>query len=174
MVDSTQHKLDRVKPPRVQITYDVEIGNAIVTRELSYVIGILTSLSGHNQAGLPPLKNRKFVEIDRDNFDDVMAAINPQLEYKIPNVIDKSSEEIKIQLSFKQFSDLDPLAILLQIPQLASLYRDRSVLGDLATKLDGNEKLDTLLTAVINSPDLQKQLRSQIQSFKQNTQKPIT
>src|SRR2546421_3392469 len=85
MPESTQHKLDRVRPPRVQSTYDVEVGNAIQKKELPMVVGILADLSGQPEGALPKLKDRKFVEIDRDNFNDVLASVSPRLALRVPN-----------------------------------------------------------------------------------------
>src|SRR3989440_12847291 len=85
MPESTQHKLDRVRPPRVQITYDVEIGDAIVMKELPFVVGIMSDLSGKPAEPLPPLKERKYVEIDRDNFNEIMKSIGPRLALRVDN-----------------------------------------------------------------------------------------
>src|SRR5436309_8496079 len=104
---STQHKLDRVRPPRVQITYDVEIGDAIQMKELPFVAGILADLSGKPAEALPTLKDRKFVEIDRDNFNDVLAAAAPRLALRVPNRLAKDDSMLNVELQFKSMDDFD-------------------------------------------------------------------
>src|SRR5947209_12482097 len=101
MPESTQHKLDRVRPPRVQITYDVEIGDAIVMKELPFVVGIMSDLSGKPAEPLPPLKERKYVEIDRDNFNDIMKSIGPRLALRADNRL--RSEEHTSELQSRQY-----------------------------------------------------------------------
>lgn len=144
MPESTQHKLDRVRPPRVQITYDVEIGDAIVMKELPFVVGIMADLSGDNAAAKKPLKERKYVEIDRDNFNDIMYSIEPSLTLSVANRLnDKSTRpSLPVSLTFKNLDDFSPINVLKQVPELNELFEARTRLSDLATKLDGNDKLE--------------------------------
>jgi type VI secretion system protein ImpB len=162
MAESTQHKLDRVRPPRVQITYDVEIGGAIERRELPYVIGIMADLSGKPSEPLPPVKDRKFVQIDRDNFNDVMAAIGPRLAIRVPNRLQKDGDPLNVELHFKNIEDFDPVALIKQVPALRKLYEGRTRLRDLLTKLDGNDELDALLKRVVDSTENQAALRKDL------------
>jgi type VI secretion system protein ImpB len=163
MAESTQHKLDRVRPPRVQITYDVEIGNAIEKKELPFIVGILADLSGKPVEALPPVKDRKFVEIDRDNFNDVLAAIGPRLAFRVANKLVKDSkDQLNIELSFKNMDDFGPVEIINQIPALKKLYDGRQRLRDLLTKLDGNDNLDALLKDVISSTESQAALKKDL------------
>ncbi|HUJ96856.1 MAG TPA: type VI secretion system contractile sheath small subunit [Stellaceae bacterium] len=163
MAESTQHKLDRVRPPRVQITYDVEIGNAIEKKELPFIVGILADLSGKPVEALPPVKDRKFVEIDRDNFNDVLAAIGPRLAFRVPNKLVKDSkDQLNIELTFKNMDDFGPVEIINQIPALKKLYDGRQRLRDLLTKLDGNDNLDALLKDVISSTESQAALKKDL------------
>ena len=111
MSESTQHKLDRVRPPRVQITYDVEIGGAIQMKELPFVVGILADLAGQQDA-LPRLKERKFVQIDRDNFNQVLANVAPRLKYKVPNQIKKDGSTLSVDLTFRNLDDFHPAAVV--------------------------------------------------------------
>src|SRR5437667_12902842 len=104
-MSSTQHKLDRIRPPRVQITYDVEIGGALQAYEHSFVMGILADLAGKPATPLPPLKDRKFIDIDRDNFNDVMASLNAQLPLRVKNVLGGTGPDLNILLSFKSMDD---------------------------------------------------------------------
>jgi type VI secretion system protein ImpB len=163
MAESTQHKLDRVRPPRVQITYDVEIGNAIEKKELPFIVGILADLSGKPVEALPPVKDRKFVEIDRDNFNDVLAAIGPRLAFRVANKLVKDSkDQLNIELTFKNMDDFGPVEIINQIPALKKLYDGRQRLRDLLTKLDGNDNLDALLKDVISSTESQAALKKDL------------
>ncbi|HUC68966.1 MAG TPA: type VI secretion system contractile sheath small subunit [Stellaceae bacterium] len=163
MAESTQHKLDRVRPPRVQITYDVEIGTAIEKKELPFIVGILADLSGKPAEALPPVKDRKFVEIDRDNFNDVLAAIEPRLAFRVPNKLVKDSkDQLNIELTFKNMDDFGPVEIINQIPALKKLFDGRQRLRDLLTKLDGNDNLDALLKDVISSTESQAALKKDL------------
>jgi type VI secretion system protein ImpB len=163
MAESTQHKLDRVRPPRVQITYDVEIGNAIEKKELPFIVGILADLSGKPVEALPPVKDRKFVEIDRDNFNDVLAAIGPRLAFRVPNKLVKDSkDQLNIELTFKNMDDFGPVEIINQIPALKKLFDGRQRLRDLLTKLDGNDNLDALLKDVISNTESQAALKKDL------------
>jgi type VI secretion system protein ImpB len=159
MPESTQHKLDRVRPPRVQITYDVEIGDAIEKKQLPLVAGILADLSGKPVEALPPLKKRKFVEIDRDNFDGVMKSISPRLAFNVPNRITDEEVQVGVELQFGSMEDFDPVAVLKQVEPLRKLFEARQRLSDLATKLDGNDELDRLLREVVASSEQLEEIK---------------
>ena len=162
MVESIQHKLDRVRPPRVQITYDVEIGNAIEMKELPFVVGILADLSGHLSDPLPPLKERKFVEIDRDSFPDILEAIKPRLTITVPYKLGGDKTETSLELFFTAMEDFEPLNIIKRVDDLTNLYNTRCHLKDLVNKLDGNDKLSEMLTDVMADAAKQKALSDQI------------
>jgi type VI secretion system ImpB/VipA family protein len=148
MPESLQHKLDRVRPPRVQITYDVETGGAIQKKELPFVVGILADLCGKPTEAPPPMKERKFVEIDRDNLNDVLGSISPRLALQVDNKLSKDGGMTSVELKFHHIDDFGPLNIIQQVEPLRKLYDIRQRLSDLLAKLDGNEKLDFLLTEV--------------------------
>jgi type VI secretion system protein ImpB len=141
-----------VRSPRVQITYDVEIGNAIEMKELPFVMGILSDLSGNPVEPLPKLKFRKFVEIDRDSFNDIMGSINPRLTVRVANKIDPNNEHLSAELFFGSPESFEPLNVAKQVPALAKFYEARTFLKNLATKLDGNDHLDELLHGVMKDP----------------------
>lgn len=163
MAESIQHKLTRVRPPRVQITYDVEIGDAIEKRELPLVVGILADLSGKAEEPLPKLGERRFVEIDRDNFDDVLASTAPRLAFRVPNRLRPEAEEmLNVELKFRRTDDFGPVEVLQQVVPLRRLYEARQRLRDLLTKLDGNDELDALLQSVVASSADQEALRGQL------------
>lgn len=154
MTDSMQKWVGRNRPPRVQITYDVEIGNAIEKKELPMVVGLLADLSGQPVMPLPKLRDRRLVEIDRDNFNDIMGKISPRLDMTVPDAM-KGVGNLKIELNFKTFEDFHPESIVKQVPRLAKLLEARQQLRDLLAKLDGNDELDTLLENIIqNTEDL--------------------
>ena len=146
MPESLQHKLDRVRPPRVQITYDVETGGAIQKKELPFVVGVLADLSGKPAEPLAKLKERKFVEIDRDNFGDVLASTRPRLAFQVNNVLGGSAEKLNVELAFENMDDFGPLSVIEQVPALRKLFDARQRLSDLLAKLDGNDSLDSVLT----------------------------
>jgi len=155
MPESTQHKLDRIRPPRVQITYDVEIGGAIQKKELPLVVGIMADLSGKPEEALPKLKDRKFVEIDRDNFNDILKSIAPRMTAQVDNKLSKDGGKTNIELKFRHIDDFSPLNIVLQVEALKKLFESRQKLNDLLAKLDGNDTLDNMLqTATANADDM--------------------
>lgn len=160
MAESTQHKLDRVRPPRVQITYDVEIGDAIEKKELPLVVGILADLSGKPEIPLPKMSERRFVEIDRDNFNEVLSSIAPRLAVQVENTIGGDGSKLNVELKFSQFDDFDPVSIVKQVTPLRRLYDARQRLRDLLTKLDGNDDLDKLLQEVVANTDGLKEIKA--------------
>lgn len=153
MAESTQHKLDRIRPPRVHITYDVEIGGAIQKKELPFVVGIMGDLAGQPLEPLPKLKERKFVEIDRDNFNDVLASIAPRLAFRVENTLANDDSQLSVELSFGHMDDFHPVNVLKQVPALQKLFEARQRLSDLLTKLDGNDALDALLQEVAGNTE---------------------
>ena len=154
MSDSLQKWMGRNRPPRVQITYDVETGDAVEKKELPLVVGLMADLSGHPAAAPAKLKDRRFVEIDRDNFNQVMAKIAPRLDLSVPDTL-KGEGNLKVELQFQAFDDLHPEAVARQIPRLAKLLEARQQLRDLLGKLDGNDELDALLENIVqNTEDL--------------------
>ncbi|MDA9719613.1 type VI secretion system contractile sheath small subunit [Betaproteobacteria bacterium] len=159
MADSLQKWVGRNRPPRVQITYDVEIGDAIEKKELPFVVGLLADLSG-DQDLQPKLRDRRFVEIDRDNFNEVMAKISPKLGVKIPDVL-KGDGELNIDLEFRKFDDFHPESLVKQVPRLEKLLLARQYLRDLVAKLDGNDELNTVLSEIAASKDEVKKLKTE-------------
>jgi type VI secretion system protein ImpB len=161
MAESTQHKLDRIRPPRVQITYDVEIGDAIQKKELPFVVGIMADLSGKPEQPLAKLKDRKFVEIDRDNFNDVLASSAPRIAYRVDNKLTNDGSKLNVELRFRNLDDFNPTNVVNQIEPLRKLLEARRRLTDLLGKLDGNDKLDELLQEVVSNTDGLKELKAQ-------------
>ncbi len=156
--ESLQHKLDRVRPPRVQITYDVEVGGAIELKELPFVVGVMGDFVGKPEEPLPALKNRKFVEIDPDNFNQVLSGMKPRLAYSIENKLQDDGSKLGIDLKFNSIEDFEPDQIVQQVEPLRKLVEARQKLSDLRSKMDGNEKLENLLEGIISDVDKQKEL----------------
>ncbi|RDU95836.1 type VI secretion system contractile sheath small subunit [Trinickia dinghuensis] len=160
MSNSLQKWVGRNRPPRVQITYDVEIGDAVEKRELPLVVGLLADLSGQPATPLPKLKERRFVEVDRDNFDEIMGKVAPRLDISVPDTM-KGAGNLKVELNFKQFADFHPESIVRQVPRLAKLLEARQQLRDLLGKLDGNDELDSILERIVQSSEELKKVQSE-------------
>lgn len=157
MSNSTQHKLSKVRPPRVHITYDVEVGDDVQMKELPLVVGVMSDLAGNSVKPQPKLKDRKFVEIDGENFDDVMASIEPRIQISVDNKLTHDDTKLNMELKFRKMEDFSPLNVVKQIPALNKLYEARSHLVDLLGKLDGNDKLDELLCDIVSkTPELEQ------------------
>jgi len=160
--ESLQHKLDRVRPPRVQITYDVQVGDAQIKKELPFVVGVLADLAGHpdpDQEPLPELKDekRKFVEINRDNFDRVMGGIKPRLAMKVENKIEKDNTKV-VELKFRTLEDFEPVNVVNQVEPLRKLLEARQRLSELKSKITTNDRFDALLQRIIHDTDQLKRL----------------
>jgi type VI secretion system protein ImpB len=158
MSDSLQNWVGRNRPPRVQITYDVETGGAVEKKELPMVVGLMADLSGQPLNPLPKLKERRFVEIDRDNFTGVMTKIAPRLDLSVPDTY-KGEGNIKVELNFTEFTHFRPESIVAQVPRLTKLLEARQQLRDLLGKLDGNDELDALLENIVQNTEELKALK---------------
>lgn len=156
--ESTQKKLSRVRPPRVQITYDVEIGDAIETKELPFVLGVLGDYSGHSKNPLPKMKERKFVQIDRDNFDEVLKGMAPRLAIKVDNRLQDDGSQLAMELNFNELGDFEPQNVVAQVEPLKRLLEARTRLADLRNKLAGNDKLEELLDEVVRDTEKLRQI----------------
>jgi len=159
MAESTQHKLDRVRPPRVQITYDVEIGDAFQKKELPFVMGVISDLAGKPAEAPAPMKERKFVQIDRDNFNDVMKSVGPRLAFQVNNQLTDEDTKFNVELNFETMDDFDPVAVVQQVEPLRKLFEARQRLSDLRAKLDGNDDLDRLLREIVENTDGLKEIQ---------------
>src|SRR4051794_7928013 len=152
--ESLQKKVGRVRPPRVHITYDVQVGDAIEKRDLPFVVGVLADLSGMPEKPLPPVAKRKFVSIDRDNVNDVMKKIGPRLAFKVPNRLNEDDTKLNVELRFESMDDFEPAKVAQQITPLRKLLELRNSLANLRSSLIGNEKLDGLLQDMIQNQEL--------------------
>jgi len=162
MSDSLQHKLDRVRRPRVQITYDVETGGAMEKKELPFVVGAMADLSGQPSEPQKAIRDRKFVPIDRDNFNDVLESSAPRLAFKVNNTLSGDDSKLPVELNFKSMDDFDPAAVAEQIPALKELLDMRGRLSELLGKMEGNDKLDQLLSEVLDNSENAKSLADEL------------
>jgi type VI secretion system protein ImpB len=158
--DSVQKRLEKVRPPRVQLTYDVEIGDAIESKELPFVVGVLGDFTGKVDPNKPAtkLKDRKFVNVDLDNFDDVMKGMAPAASYRVNNKLSPDGGEFAVNLQFEKMEDFRPEAVVQQVEPLKKLLDARTKLSDLRNKLAGNEKLEDILGDVLSSTEKLKKL----------------
>jgi len=153
MAESLQHKLDRVRRPRVHITYDVETLGAMKAVELPFVVGVLADLSGQPKEPLRPLKERKAVFIDRDNFNDVLAKSGSRVALRVPNVLTDPNTKLAIELNFKHVDDFEPARVAEQVPALKQLLDMRQELTQLLSRMEGNDKLEGLLESILNNQE---------------------
>ena len=161
---STQHKLDRVRPPRVQITYDVETGGAIELKELPFVVGVLGDFSGKPEQPLPKLKERRFVEVTPDNFDSVLDSMNPHLNFAVENKLseDPNAGQLRVDLSFHSLEDFEPEQVARQVKPLRELLDLRTRLNDLKGTLQTNEKLDDALLDAVSKTEKLSKLKTEV------------
>lgn len=165
--ESIQEKLSRIRPPRVHIKYDVDIGNAIEMKELPFVVGVLADLSGKPDQPLPRLKDRKFVEIDRDNFDQVMKSITPRLNFRVEDRLCAPGDEnrdaqLNIDIRFQSLAEFEPDQLVQKIPELKALVDARAGLYDLLTKIYNNEELGDMLHDVLQNTDDRRKLSAEL------------
>ncbi|QUX92122.1 type VI secretion system contractile sheath small subunit [Marinomonas sp. A3A] len=148
---SVHDKIKRVRKPRVHITYDVETEGALVKKELPFVVGVMGDFSGDNVDALKPLKDRRFIQIDRDSFDDVLKRMSPSLSMKVDNVLTDDDSQFAVELNFSTISDFEPAAVVNQVEPLRKLMETRNKLRDLMTKIDRSEELENVLEEVLSN-----------------------
>lgn len=167
MSASVHDKLNRVRKPRVHITYEVETEGAQIQRELPFVVGVMGDFSGDPTQPLRPMAERKFVQIDRDNFDDVMARMAPGLKLKVDNTLAGDGSQMAVDLKFNKLEDFEPAKVAAQVPALQALIDTRNKLRDLMSKVDRSEELENLLEQVLKSEEELKSLSGQLGLDKQ-------
>ena len=160
--ESLQHKIDRVRPPRVHITYDVEVGGAIELKELPFVVGVMGDFVGKPEEPLPALKNRKFIEIDPDNFNQVLGGMKPRVSFNVENKLQNDGSKVGVDIKFNSIEDFEPDNVVQQVEPLRKLVEARQKLSDLRSKMDGNDKLENLLNDVVANADKQRQLSGEL------------
>lgn len=162
MSDSIHDKLKRVRKPRVHITYDLETDGATIEKELPFVMGVMGDYSGDNTENKKSLKERKFTQIDRDNFNEVMTKINPKLNLKVDNLLENDGSELSLNLDFRTMEDFEPHRLVEQVEPLKQLMETRNKLRDLLTKADRSEQLETVLEEVLSNTEALKSLSGEL------------
>lgn len=157
---SIHEKLQRVRKPRVHIKYEVEVGDAVVEKELPFVVGVLGDFSGDPTGELKPMRDRKFIQIDRDNFDEVMRRMTPGLNLKVDNTLKDDGSQMAVNLKFDSMSDFEPGQIVQQVEPLRRLQETRDKLRDLLSKADRSDDLEALLEKALQSPEDMDKLTS--------------
>ncbi len=159
---SVHEKLNRVRKPRVHITYDVETEGAVVEKELPFVVGVLGDFSGDPTEPLKPLNDRKFIQIDRDNFDQILARMTPGLKLKVDNTLADDGSQMVVELGFKSMEDFDPASVVARVEPLRKLMEARNQLRDLLSKADRSENLESLLEQILTKEEDLKTLSGQL------------
>jgi type VI secretion system protein ImpB len=162
MPESIHEKLKRVRKPRVHITYDVETEGAVVQKELPFVVGVMGDFSGDPTQPLKPLRDRKFIQIDRDNFNDIMNRMTPGLNLKVDNTLAGDGSELGVQLQFNSMEDFEPANVARQVEPLRKLLETRDKLRDLLTKIDRSQDLENVLEQVLENTDKLKELSADL------------
>jgi type VI secretion system protein ImpB len=157
--ESVQKRLQKVRAPRVQMTYDVEIGDAIENKELPFVVGVVGDFGNDPGADKRRLKDRNFVNVDASNFDEVLTGVAPVANFRVPNHLSHEGGEFAVQLQFKEMSDFRPESVVQQVAPLRGLLEARSKLADLRNKLAGNDKLEDILSEVLSNTEKLDSLR---------------
>ncbi len=158
MGDSVFDKKSRVRPPRVHITYEVETGGAEVMKEIPFVMGVMSDLSGQPKEKLAKLKDRKFVDIDRDNFDDALKSMKPRLAIRVDNTLADDGSELAVELNFEKLADFTPEGVVKQVEPLSKMQDVRNQLKDLLGRMEGNDRLEELLGAVSTNDAVREKL----------------
>ena len=161
-MESTQMKLSRVRKPRVHIVYEVETEGATVEKELPFVVGVLGDFSGNAGLEQKPLPDRKFVQIDRDNFDEVMTHFGPGLAFSVENVLVNDGSQMGVELHFNQMADFEPANVIAQIKPLKDLLDIRNKIRDLSTKVDRSDDLEKILESLLQDQDQLKNITSEL------------
>jgi type VI secretion system protein ImpB len=161
MAESTQHKLDRIRKPRVHITYDVETEGAMEEKELPFVVGVIGDFSGNPTQPLKPLRDRKFIQIDRDNFNEVMARMTPGATFRVENTLKKDGSELAVQLKFNSMDDFEPANVVQQVEPLRKLLETRNRLRDLLAKVDLSPELEQTLEEILENTDQLQRLSTE-------------
>ncbi len=153
MAESIHDKLKRVRKPRVHITYEVETGGAVVLKELPFVVGVLGDFSGSPTQPLKPMKDRKFISIDRDNFNEVMSRMTPGVNFRVENTLKGDGSEMAVELKFNSIEDFEPAKIVDQVEPLKTLLATRNKLRDLLTNVDKSDKLEPEIEEILRNTE---------------------
>ena len=162
MAESIHSKLKRVRPPRVHITYEVEVGDAVVVKDLPFVVGVLGDFSGNPTQPLKRMEDRKFINIDRDNFNEVMARMTPGLNFRVENTLAGDGSEMPVQLKFGSMDDFEPAKVVEQVDPLRKLLEARNKLRDLLTNVDKADGLESLIEEILKNTEKMQSLAGEL------------
>ena len=151
--DSIQKRIGKERPPRVQLEYEVDDRGAIAKKELPFVMGVMGDYSGQSEEPLPALKDRKFVNVDGENFDSVLKGMKPRLQYQVENTLQGDGGKMAVELKFAKLADFDPNNVAKQIPVLNELVNLRQSLSDLRNKMLASDKLEDMLADIVSSTE---------------------
>lgn len=156
--ESVQKKLQRIRPPRVQLTYDVEVGNGKEIKELPFVIGVLGDFSAASELEKTKLKDKKFINVDLDNIDEVIQSLAPRAAFQVENTLTEEGGHMSVDLTFNSMQDFRPENIVQQVDPLRKLVEARERLTDLRNKISNNERLEDLLEEILKNTDQVRKL----------------
>lgn len=159
MADSSQKFIARNRAPRVQIEYDVELYGAQKKVQLPFVMGVMADLSGKPAEPLGPVAERKFLEIDVDNFDSRMKSMKPRVAFAVPNTL-TGEGNLSVDITFENMEDFTPAAIARKVDSLNKLLEARTQLSNLLTYMDGKTGAEDLIGKVLQDPSLLQALAS--------------
>jgi type VI secretion system protein ImpB len=163
MAESTQHKLDRTRKPRVHITYDVEIGDAMEMKELPFVLGVMSDLSGNRAEPLPKLKDRSFTEVDRDNFNDFLKKQAPRVAFKVDDKMsDDPDAQLSVDMTFKSMKDFEPEGVINQIEPLRELLEVRKRLKSLQSRVTSSDEVTDFLKEILSSDEKRQAIADEL------------
>lgn len=166
---SVHKKLEKVRKPRVHIKYEVETEGAMLEKELPFVVGVLGDFSGNPTEDLKPFGERSFVQVDKENFDAVMARMTPGLRFEVENTLSDQDETMRVNLAFSKLEDFEPAQVAAQVPALKNLLESRNKLRDLLAKADRSEDLETLLEDILQDNDAVRRLMEELKARDANT-----
>jgi type VI secretion system protein ImpB len=158
--ESSQKSIGRNRPPRVHITYDVEVGDATELKEIPFVMGVLSDLSGDREEDLPEIGDRKFTEVDSDTFDRFLKSQKPRVAMEVENTL-TGEGKLKVDMTFESLDDFSPAAVAKKVDGLKQLFDARQELDALLTKVGSKPKLEKALEALVKNPELAQKLMSQ-------------
>lgn len=161
--ESVQKKLQRIRPPRVQLTYDVEVGDSKEIKELPFVVGILGDFSAASQLEKAKLKDKKFINVDLENIDEVIESLAPRANFQVKNTLTEESGNMSIDLTFKSMADFRPENVAQQVEPLKKMVIARERLTDLRNKISNNERLEDLLDEVLQNTDQVRKLSAEVE-----------
>lgn len=159
--ESVQKKLQRIRPPRVQLTYDVEVGDGIASKELPFVVGVMGDFSAASEVEKTKLKDKKFINVDLDNIDEVMQSLAPRAAFQVENTLTAEGGKLSVDLIFNSMEDFRPEQVVQQVDPLRKLLEARERLTDLRNKISNSERLEDLLDEVLNNTDQIRQLSAE-------------